>query len=308
MGGGGSFFSENSNPQNIVEQLRESEAQTKDQQLDVEVSNIIRSLLVAYNDRDIQAIQTHLNTIKNALNKELEGTIDILFGGSVAKHTYIDGLSDIDTLVLIDKSELRPMSPTEVKEYLFNRLQARLPKTQIKQGTLAVTVKFGDVEIQLLPTIRHESGYQIADATGKQWSPIKPIEFTSLLTKVNQEAAGKVVPTIKLAKSIISGLPESQRLSGYHTEALAIEIFRQYSGAKNLKEMLQHFFSEASTRVLKPIKDRTGQSIHVDDDLGSANSDRRKIVAKSLDRINRRMKNADGAHSVEQWRDILDTF
>jgi len=81
MGGGGSFFSENSNPQNIVEQLRESEAQTKDQQLDVEVSNIIRSLLVAYNDRDIQAIQTHLNTIKNALNKELEGTIDILFGG-----------------------------------------------------------------------------------------------------------------------------------------------------------------------------------------------------------------------------------
>lgn len=285
MAGGGGFFSENSNPQNIVEQLRESESQTKDQQLDVEVANIIRSLLVAYNERDIQAIQIHLNTIKNALNKDVDGTIDILFGGSVAKHTYIDGLSDIDTLVLIDKSELRDMSPTKVKEYFFNRLQSRLPNTEIKQGTLAVTVKFGDVEIQLLPTIRHESGYKIADATGKQWSPIKPIEFTNLLTKVNQEAAGKVVPTIKLAKSIISGLPESQRLSGYHTEALAIEIFRQYSGTKKPKDMLHHFFSEASARVLNPIKDRTGQSIHVDDYLGSANSAKRKIVAKSLEDV-----------------------
>lgn len=303
MGGsGGGFFPTS----DVTQQLRETETQTKNQQFESEVSGIINSLLADYNNRDKPTIQGHLDTIKNALEREIEGTVNILYAGSVAKHTYVDGLSDIDALVLIDKSELRDKSPAEVKEYFFERLQARLPRTQIGQGNLAVTVKFRDAEIQLLPAIRHKSGFQIADFTGNNWSAIKPREFTSLLTEINQNSGGKVVPTIKLAKSIISDLPENQRLSGYHTEAIAVEVFQKYQGPKRTKDMLQCFFQEASKSVLQPIRDTTGQSMHVDDYLGSGSSADRNKISKFLDRISRRMKNADGAQSIDQWRNILD--
>lgn len=299
---GGDFFASS----DITRKLRETEAQTKNQQFESEVSGIINSLLADYNNRDIPTIERHLDTIKDALEKEIEGTLNILYGGSVAKHTYVDGLSDIDTLILIDNSELKDKSPAEVKEYFFQRLQSRLPRTEIKEGNLAVTLKFKSVEIQLLPAIRHKSGFKIAYASGSSWSAIKPREFTRLLTEVNQSNSGKVVPTIKLVKSIISGLPENQRLSGYHVEAIAVKVFQKYQGSKTTKDMLQHFFKEAPKRVLKLIQDKTGQSMHIDDYLGSENSSERKRISRSLDRINRRMKNADGAQSIEQWRDILD--
>lgn len=306
MGGsGGWFFSDEIDPEALSRRVREAEAQTQDQQFETEVAGLIGSLLSQYNDRDVETINTHLDTIKNALGKDIDGTADLLYGGSVAKHTYVDGLSDIDALVLLDKSELKGKSPQEVKEYFVSRLKERLPKTPIESGTLAVTVKFKDAEIQLLPAIRYKSGFRIADTSGKRWSFIKPSEFANQLTKVNQEMGGKVVPTIKLAKSIISALPENRRLTGYHTEALAVEVFRQYDGTKTPKAMLKHFFLEAPKYVLEPITDRTGQSTHVDDYLGPANNLKRQTVADSLNRIGRRMENADGARLIQQWRDIL---
>jgi len=306
MGGsGGGFFSDETDPKSLSQRIREAEAQTQDQQFETEVAGLIGSLLSQYNARDAEAISAHLDTIEKALGKDIDGTVYILYGGSVAKHTYVDGLSDIDALVLLDKSELKGKSPQEVREYFVSRLKERLPKTPVEPGTLAVTVKFQAVEIQLLPAIRYKSGFRIADATGKQWSFIKPSKFADLLTKVNQEMGAKVVPTIKLAKSITSALPENRRLTGYHTEAVAMQVFRQYDGRKTPKAMLTHFFREAPKHVLEPITDRTGQSTHVDDYLGPANSPKRQIVADSLDRIGRRMRNADGARLVQQWRDIL---
>jgi len=303
MGGSGGDFFDSSD---IARQLREIETQTKNQQFESEVSEIINSLLADYNNRDVQKIQGHLETIKHALEKEIEGTLDILYGGSIAKHTYVDGLSDVDALVLINNSGLRNKSPVEVKKYFVQRLQARLPKTEIKEGRLAVTVKFKSAKIQLLPAIRNESGFKIADASGSHWSAIRPRKFTKLLTEVNQNNGGKVVPIIKLIKSIISGLPENQRLSGYHTEAIAVEVFQGYQGAKKTKAMLQYFFEESPTKVLRQLRDKTGQSMHVDDYLGAKNSPDRNRISKSLDRINRRIKKANGAQSVEQWQNILD--
>jgi len=256
-------------------------------------------------NRDIEATKLHLETVKQALGKDIEGTIDLLFGGSVAKHTYVDGMSDIDSLVILNKTELKDLSPQEVRKYLSACLKERLPNTEIQKGDLAVTVKFKDIEIQLLPAIKYKSGFRIPDASGKDWSFIKPKEFTDILAKVNADNGYKLIPTIKLAKSIVSGLPDNRRLTGYHIEALAVETFQQYSGPRTPKDMLRHFFLEAQRLVMSPVKDRTGQSIHVDDYLGAKNSLERKMVADSLGRIGRRMLNADGAQLVNEWRDVL---
>jgi len=112
---------------------------------------------------------------------------------------------------------------------------------------------------------------------------------------------GKVVPVIKLAKIINSQQPEALQLTGYHVESLAIESFKTYSGPLNPKAMLEHFFDTSRALVLAPIRDKTGQSVHVDAYLGPAKSKNRKEVSAALDRIHRRMKNADVLHSEDQW-------
>lgn len=56
---------------------------------------------------------------------------------------------------------------------------------------------------------------------------------------------------------------------------------------------------------MKPIRDASGQSVHVDEYLGAANSLPRRIVADTLARIGRRIRNADGAKSVERWRELF---
>lgn len=310
MGGsGGGFFYESSTPpEDISKKIRNEENRTNDQVFETEVVSAIRELLANANNRDVDTVQTHLDTIERALHKNIEGFIDLRYAGSVSKHTYVDGISDIDSLAIINNSELAKLNPDEVKKYFYDMLRTRLPNTDIKIGNLAVTVKFSSgFEIQILPVIKDSGGIRIQSSRGyNEWShTIQPDKFAKILRYTNMKMSGKLVPVIKLAKSIISSFPESRKLAGYHTEALAIECFTNYSGEKRPKEMLKHFFSSASRFVLTPVKDKTGQSIHVDDYLDGANSLKRKMVSDSLATVARKMQNADGSKDLRIWEEIL---
>ncbi|MBE3141104.1 MAG: hypothetical protein IMZ53_11055 [Thermoplasmata archaeon] len=159
----------------------------------------------------------------------------------------------------------------------------------------------------MLPTIRRSEGFKISDGKGGWSNVVRPDKFASKLTEVNQNCNGKVVPVIKLVKGIISQLPEDQRLSGYHVESIAIEVFKSYPESEPMtsKAMLRYFFEHAREVVKSPIKDKTNQSIHVDDYLGQENSPERIRVSYTLDRISRKMKNADELRSTEEWNEIL---
>jgi hypothetical protein len=300
MGGGrGSYFSSDANE--LKRKLQTTDESTERSDYDARVAELLSSQLTSFNARDRNAIRRHLAEIKKALETELEGTIDLLFGGSVARHTAVNGFSDTDSLVILDSCELADRTPRDAKEYFARRLQERFPRTEVTEGTLAITIRFADAEIQLLPAVSCERNVRIADSSGNRWAEINPKKFSDALTRVNKRANGQLVPVVKLAKGVIYNLPEKHRISGYHAEALAALIFNNYSGELTPKAMLQHYFTEASVRVRQPIRDRTGQSIHVDDDLGSPNSLERKMISDTFERIGRRMANADSACSVEEW-------
>jgi hypothetical protein len=62
----------------------------------------------------------------------------------------------------------------------------------------------------------------------------------------------------------------------------------------------------ASTDFVKsPIADRTGQSLHVDDYLGAANSQQRRQVSEALSRLTQQMEAADTQRSIARWREWL---
>jgi len=306
MGGTGGGFIKDKDIEDMQSKIRETEKKTTDEAFEVEVSVVIDTLLANYNNRDTNAIESHIDTIVKAIQKEIDGTCNIVFGGSYQKHTYVDGLSDIDSLVLLNNSELINKTPNEVLKYFSNMLKERFPESNIEIGKIAITVRFTDGKIiQLLPAVKSVDGFKISNANGDKWSKINPRNFTNKLTETNKKNNNKMIPTIKIVKAINSYLPKSKQLTGYHIESLAIEAFKAYSGEKNIKKMLQHFFESAKNLVKSTIKDKSGQSVNVDGYLGRNNSIERKQISIILDRISRRMKNANSSASVEQWMEIL---
>lgn len=306
-GGGGYFFNDKS-PKDIAKQIRDEENNTKNVAFNTQVTYLLSDLLADVNSRDTQTVQTHLNTIENALHSKIDGFIDLKYAGSVSKHTYVDGLSDIDSIALINNSELSNLNPSEVKKYFFKMLKNRLPNTDVLVGNLCVTINFSSgTQIQILPAIQTKTGIKIPSSRrDNEWSHVvKPQKFALALRYSNIKMSGKLIPVIKLAKAIIGAFPESRKLSGYHVEALAIETFHNYTGKKTSKEMLKHFFNQSTKNVLSPIKDKSGQSIHVDDHLGTANSINRKMVSDSLSTVARKMQNADGSNDIKIWEQIL---
>lgn len=305
-GGGGPFVGRK--PEDLVKQVRKAEDETSIAAFETQLGTMLAELLAAYNDRDANLVQERLNDAKKALEGSIEGTFDQLFGGSVAKHTYVDGLSDIDSLVIINDTSLEDKSPRTVLKRIESIIKRRMGHEAIvTHGRMAVTVEYADgMTIQLLPAIRTKSDrLRVPSSRRDDWSRIDPDAFREALSRRNQECSGKLVPTIKLAKAINGMLPEVQRLSGYHVESLAIAAFRNYRGEKTTPAMLPTFFERARDLVLSPIRDSTGQSLHVDEYLGPANSAARVAASHVMSRLAKRMRNATAAGSSAQWQALF---
>jgi hypothetical protein len=303
-GGSGSSWK----PRQVAQEIRSAEREVQGKAFETSLSEYLSGLLGRFNDRDVPLVTRRLEEAKTALEGELESSFDQLFGGSVAKHTYVDGLSDVDCLMVINDAEHAAQGPQACLEDMATTLRNKLgDKAEITSGRLAVTVKYAEdgMELQLLPAVKVDDTLKIAAAKGDKWSEIDPKGFQEALTRHNDACGKKLVPTIKLAKAIVGQLPESQQLSGYHVESLAIDVFRNYKGHNTTAAMLPYFFEAAKDRVLRPIRDKTGQSYHVDDSLGDANSQERLSASHILGRIAKRMMNATAALSRDQWADLF---
>lgn len=305
-GGGGRVFRGRSGKR-IGELIRKQESALASMGFATELSGVLNDLLGEINNRDVDLVKDRLDRIKDWLQDAIEDRIDLQFGGSVAKRTYVDGLSDVDSLLIINDTNLELKTPQSALEHVTGILRKKVKQlAQVSHGQMAVTVEYPDgMKIQLLPTIRYEGGLKIPSSRVDAWSEIEPQGFRQALSNRNEECGYKLVATIKLAKAILGELPESQRLSGYHIESLAIGAFRRYSGDKTTSAMLPIFFERAKDLVLRPIVDKTGQSVHVDEYLGDANSDARRNASHILERIEKRMRNANTSGSIALWRDLF---
>lgn len=303
MGGGGSS-SYSGTPEDLARTREEVRQALQQQQLVAEINQFLAEQLAAFNDRDTDAVADKLDQIEQALQSVGHEVERLLFGGSVAKHTYIDGLSDVDSLVFLDSAP--GVGPAEVIDAFAVALRAGLPHSQVAEvstGHMAVTVRYRDgTTVQLLPATERGEHTVIPSPDGMSWKAVRPHKFTEKLTDVNQRNSNGVVPAIKLAKGLIGGFAEEQRLSGYHVECLAVDAFKAYTGPRDRASMLNHLLGHAAQAVLTPTSDLTEQSVHVDDHLGVAGSAARRNVARSLRAAETRLRSAD---SVDAYRDAF---
>ena len=264
----------------------EARRRLEDSQNDSAINSCLHQELALVDGRNVDLLGRYLDVIQDAFNAENYLVERLELGGSVAKHTYVDGLSDVDALVVLEKRPNEDPLPEEARGRLVDTLRRGLPRADvrdIREGTLAVTVGFMDgMEVQLLPAVAFSGGVAIASSDGNSWSPIRPFEFATSLIDANRDRGGRVVPVIKLAKAIFANNKDEFGISGYHVEALAIEAFRNYSESRTPKAMVAHLVRYASQRVLTPIGDVTGQSPFVDEYLGAENSPARVRLSRNL--------------------------
>ena len=160
-----------------------------------EINSRLLVQLKEFNARDHEAINRHRQTVRQALEQD-EDVVRILFAGSLERHTYVEGLSDVDALVIVNRSKLSSELPQDAIKRMEALIRRRLPNTKIRSGDLAVTAEYSDgVEMQFLLAIERKDGIRIADVSRNQWSSvIHPDRFRAKLTKVNQAKGGQVIP------------------------------------------------------------------------------------------------------------------
>ena len=223
---------------------------------DNDFNRYCEGLLVQYNRRNTAATTRHVQGLCNVLRRQGD-VVQTTFGGSVQRSTYVNGLSDVDVLLIVNQSSLVNRPPSDVIAYVKDAIKRQLPSNRVRAGNLAVTVNYSDgTEIQVLPAIRRSSGgVRIANPGNTGWSNVvQPENFARKLVEVNNAKGARVVPAIKLAKAIADCfIPKpSKKIAGYHMEALAIEAFKDYRGGLDPKSMLVHLFGNSITAVMTP--------------------------------------------------------
>ncbi len=305
-GGGGGYYPTRQSIKGLQKLIEDARKQVSTERLDADVNAYLRAVLATTNQRDAAEVNERLDAIGEALRDQVE--VDrFLMGGSVAKHTFVDGLSDIDALVVLKGKDAKRESPHRLLEEFEDTLRSQLSMEKIvgiRTGKLAATVTYRDgLEIQLLPAIQSGRTVSIPDASGEGWNETKPKAFQRSLTKQNQKLNGVLVPVIKLAKSMIADFPKQKQMIGYHIEALAVDAAKSYDGPATPKAVLIHLFSHAANRVLRPIADLTEQSRTVDGYLGPAQSTQRRILADALATVTRKLGSAD---SLDKWKSVVE--
>lgn len=308
MGGGGGRSYSGGSARDFLDIVRKAGSDAMSAAFESDLSSVLGDFLGNFNNRDRELLTDRLDSAKGILGDEIEGSLDQLFGGSVAKHTYVDGLSDVDCLLLIHDTSLSSHKPRIVLRKMQRILEDGLPSDiEVSRGHMAVTLTYRDgMVLQLLPALRDDAGkLKVPSSIRTGWASINPEKFESALSQANSACGLKLVPTIKLAKAINGQSPDVKQLSGYHIESLAISAFKDYEGRKTPTAMLPTFFERAKELVLTPIRDRSGQSVHVDSYLGEANSEDRQAISRYFSRIAKRMRNASASESLDQWRSLF---
>jgi hypothetical protein len=271
------------------------------------IEAIVKEQLSTSNVRDTDIIDKHIETLLNAIKAEVEESVQVNFGGSVKKHTYVNGISDIDLLLDIKNTKFSDMGPKEAIKAIADIIQNRLPNSKVETGDMSIKLSYSDgSELQLLPAVKTKTGFKIPDPKASTWSSVvKPDTFAKKLTDVNQTNRGMVVPVIKALKGAQDGFSEKYKMTGYHLESLAIEAFEKYKGDYSYQNMITHFCKSIAERVTSPIADKTGQSLHVDDYLGSQNSTSRKAISDNYTRLVNKLNSAQGSCDIETWKEIF---
>ena len=247
--------------------------------------------------RDFERHMQYRNEAEDAINEGIDDSVDIVYAGSVAKGTYVEGISDVDNHVRINGTSLEKKSPAEVKAYIRQQL-SKLPDVKsVTETSRTVTVTYRDgTEMQFVPVIKTKNGYRVAD--GNRWSNVVyENRFKRDFQRTNKKCGGRLTALVRFLKKENADNPKGQRMSGHHIEVMANRIFKSAPASKthDVGTMAVYYHQHASRHIRHRMRDVTGQYTYVDKrSLGGPDSESRRALSRRFASRARRMNRLGG--------------
>ena len=170
-GSGGPYF--NVSPEELKGRIKDATEEIA-KVFSPKVQAFLDDKLRGYNSKDAELIEQRERAVLKNIGDFLDATWDLKLGGSVAKHTYVDGLSDVDNLLIINDATVEEQ-PKNILQALAQRLANALEDADVKIGKIALTVSYPDgMEIQFIPAVRDGEKIRVPSWTSEGWSHIDP--------------------------------------------------------------------------------------------------------------------------------------
>lgn len=182
------------------------------------------------------------------IREVLEGhlhVLDTFLAGSYRRNTLIGPLAeaDIDVFVVLGSRYYAPAG----QQQLLERVRAALRKTytrtaRIRPDGQAVTVKFADFKMDVVPGFRRKGGgFLIPDADTRSWISTDPTEHVEIWAAANRAHDGKLVPLIKMMKAW--NRPRKV-LRSFHLETLTLTALQDVT-ISNMPSGVRYVFDKA---------------------------------------------------------------
>jgi hypothetical protein len=194
--------------------------------------------------------------VREAVKKELT-VIDDFLTGSYRRDTMIAPLrdADIDVFVVLDPKYFEQDGQATLLDKVKRALSKTYSDTKISRAGQAVTIKFSDFYVDVVPGFnRQGGGFLIPDVPGKRWIATNPKQHVELWSQRNANKAGMFVPLVKMIKGW--NKKHSETLRSFHLECIVYDVMGPYS--IDYPASVRYVLGEAKNRVQNGVLDPAG--------------------------------------------------
>lgn len=155
-------------------------------------------------DLQQSTVSTRQRAVRDAVARRLT-VVDSFVTGSYKRHTMISPLSeaDVDVVVVLDPSYYQADGYTSLLDRVRRVLLETYTTTpRISRNGQAVTIKFTDFEVDVVPAFnRRGGGYLIPNTKEARFISTNPKVHETFSSNANQSHSGDLVPLIKMIKA-----------------------------------------------------------------------------------------------------------
>jgi predicted nucleotidyltransferase len=269
-----------------------------------EAFNVMRSNL-EITQLQQEAVSARQRSIREHIQKNMNVTDDFLIG-SYARHTLIGPLSeaDVDILVVLDPSYYHEVNTkTDPQARLLDKVRSVLcdkyPTTTVSRNGQAVTIKFSDYYVDVVPGFLTTNGnYFIPDSATKRWIYTNPKKHNEAMAQTNVKRDKSFVPLIKMVKAWNRN--NGGIFSSFHLEVMGANLFDNVSIA-DFQNGLLTYFDQGVYRITQRCMDPAG----FDDNLGTYLSigDKMQQAPRLFEKARNHARNAISHERI--WRPDL---
>jgi hypothetical protein len=263
-------------------------------------------------------VSTRQTGVREVIEADLQ-VLDSFLTGSYSRATMIAPLkdADVDIFIVLDPKYYHNYNgqnggPAGLLDLVKRTLLKTYKSTpKISRSGQAVTIKFSDFEVDVVPGFRRNGGgYLIPDSLSGTWLSTDPKQHVDLMSASNKLHDGDLVPLIKMIKAW--NRSHSAYFRSFHLEVLALEIFTNVT-ITDFPSGVRFYFQKGLPLVAQKNLDPAGYG----DDVGRYINSSQKIEeakAKFQLAYDRALKAEDYAgrggvtNAVDMWRKLFGDY